>query len=171
MVKAWDRGADYELMYRKLLRLARSETERKASRRNAAILLVQLRNGSRISEAIRAFKEFVRTGKREIEVKISKKKREELRLMIIPEELAEFRLEFEDVLDIPDEKLNRSLRVWSRDRLRVNTHSLRYAYITFLLKQGVNPSIVAKIVGHSKLDFVLRYTQQKTAIDVLKNMW
>jgi hypothetical protein len=33
--------------------------------------------------------------------------------------------------------------------------------------RGVNPSIVAKITRHSRLDFILRYTQEKTAEEIL----
>ena len=44
-----------------------------------------------------------------------------------------------------------------------NTHSLRYARITHLAKQGVSPSLMAKITHHKRLDYVLRYTEQKAA--------
>jgi len=41
------------------------------------------------------------------------------------------------------------LRVHSRYTYGFNTHSLRYALITYLLSQGVSPSIIAKITKHS----------------------
>lgn len=55
-------------------------------------------------------------------------------------------------------------------RLKVNAHSLRYAFITYLLKQGVNPTIVARVTGHTKLDFILHYTQAKEAERVLREL-
>jgi len=32
-----------------------------------------------------------------------------------------------------------------------------------MLKRGVSPSIVAKITGHASLDYILHYTELKTA--------
>ncbi|MFP3287548.1 MAG: tyrosine-type recombinase/integrase [Acidilobus sp.] len=51
-----------------------------------------------------------------------------------------------------------------------STHSLRYAFISYLLRKGVSPSIVAKIVGHSSLDHILHYTEVKLAEEVLSGL-
>lgn len=55
----------------------------------AAIALTALRNGSKISEAVEAFKEFLKTSKTRIYVQIEKHEKEDYRLMVIPEELVE----------------------------------------------------------------------------------
>ena len=86
---------------------------------------------------------------------MSKKHRPETRLAVIPREL----------LDGPEEVISKRMR-----RYCIDTHSLRYAFITYLLRQGVNPSIVAKITRHSKLDFILRYTKKRVAEQVLREM-
>ena len=45
-----------------------------------------------------------------------------------------------------------------------NTHSLRYAYINFMIYNQKNePSLVAKHVGHSNLNQLIRNTQNKQA--------
>jgi site-specific recombinase XerD len=54
--------------------------------------------------------------------------------------------------------------------LNINTHSLRYAYITYLLRQNVNPAIVSKIIKHSRLDTLLHYVQEKVGESVLREM-
>jgi len=74
------------------------------------IALIQLRNGARISEAIRAFKEWLRTGKSELYVRVSKKKRSEDRLMIIPAEVEQYRLQCVELVDVDDRKLRERVR-------------------------------------------------------------
>ena len=91
---------------------------------------------------------------------MSKKHRPETRLAVIPREL----------LDGPEEVISKRMRRYCIETYGFNTHSLRYAFITYLLRQGVNPSIVAKITRHSKLDFILRYTQERVAEQVLREM-
>jgi integrase len=134
------------------------------------IALIQLRNGARISESIRAFKEWVKTGKNEIYVRVSKKKRVEDRLMIIPSEVEQYRLNCVDLIDTPDIYLRNRVR-WSLwYYFKINTHSLRYAFITYLLKIGVNPAIVSKLIRHSRLDTLMHYIQVKESDNVLRKM-
>ncbi len=133
--------------------------------------MIQLRNGSRISEAIEAFKRFMITRKNEIYVKVRKKRRDDQRLMIIPEELQLVNVvECSDLINIDDKRLRDRVRKFLYSRYRINTHSLRYAFITYLLKNNVNVSIIAKITHHSNLNYVLHYTQQRLADEVLRSI-
>ena len=61
------------------------------------------------------------------------------------------------------------VKVYAKKVLGINTHSLRYARITHMLR-NISPSIVAKITGHKKLDYILTYTQIKTAEEALRNI-
>ncbi|MEM4501773.1 MAG: tyrosine-type recombinase/integrase [Thermofilaceae archaeon] len=168
MVKKWDKGVDYVVMFERLVRLVKRE-KRPRNRAYAFILLIQLRNGSRVSEAVRAFREYLASGRREVYVPLSKKKKPEVRLMVIPD--VEFdRASVVELLEVSEEALTKRVKMYAKNRLKVNTHSLRYAFITYLLKEGVNPSIVAKITGHTKLDFILHYTQAKAAEEVLRGL-
>jgi len=36
--------------------------------------------------------------------------------------------------------------------------------------RNISPSIVAKVTGHKKLDYILTYTQIKTAEEALRNI-
>ncbi len=87
----WDMGIDYEFAFKRLLnalkRLEKATGRARVGYCYAQILLIQLRNGSRVSEAVRAWLEFYKTGVRELRVRVSKKKREEYRLMVIPDEV------------------------------------------------------------------------------------
>jgi integrase len=165
----WDKGVDFETAYAMLLRKIGSVKSNK-TRCYFMIALIQLRNGSRISEAIRAFKEWVRSSKTEIHVKVSKKKREELRLMIIPSEIAHYRLLCIDLLEVSDKALRNRVLATLYYYFKINTHSLRYAFITYLLRNNVNPAIVSRIVKHSRLDTLLHYVQVKESERVLRDL-
>jgi integrase len=143
---------------------------RLSSRCYLYILLIQLRNGSRVSEAVRAFKQFIMTGKPEVEIPVSKKKRPETRLMVLPEEIADKLKECVDYVTVDDDKLTTRVKVYAVRNLKINTHSLRYSFITYLIRTGVNPTLVAKITRHSKLDYILHYTQEKVADRILKEL-
>jgi len=62
------------------------------------------------------------------------------------------------------------LKVFSLRELGINTHSLRYTFITHLASQGVSPQLIAKITGHSRLDYVLHYTQRLKAEELLERL-
>jgi integrase len=168
----WDKGVDYEYAYKKILNHF-LKYNYKISSCYDAILLIQLRNGLRISEAVRSFKEFLRTKRTEFEIPVSKKKKPELRLVVIPKELIlydHYLSICRDLLELDDKTLVNRLKVYCRYTYNFNTHSLRYAFITYLLRQGVNPAIISKITRHSKLDFILSYTQEKSAQDILRSL-
>lgn len=169
----WDKGVDYETMYELILkRMSRNFKMGRTSCCYDAILLLQLRNGLRVSEAVRGFKEYLLTGATEISVPVSKKKRLEKRLVIVPSEITMLPIKKTCVylLEEADENIVNRVKVYCIRTYRINTHSLRYSYITYLLKQGVNPAIVSKITKHSRLDYILTYTQQKIGEEILRRM-
>jgi len=132
-----------------------------------AILLIQLVNGARIGEAIKAFKTFVESGQREFQLQAEK--RGNTRFFIIPEVIKN-RLAYRSILTISDENLEARIRMFSLKYLKTNTHSLRYALISYLAKNATDPAIIAKITGHKKLDRIIQYTQTKDAIDILRKL-
>jgi hypothetical protein len=174
-VSSWDKSLDYETAYSLLLRKIKPgeklrERIKATTRCYFIIALIQLRNGSRISEAIRAFKEWIRTNKTELYIRVSKKKHEETRLMIIPQEISSYRLLCVDLLELSDIKLRERVRNALWRHFGWNTHSLRYAFITYLLKNNINVAIVSKLVKHSKLDTLLHYVQVKEAEKILREI-
>jgi len=161
----WDRGIDYESMYRKLVKLI--QHAKPPAKCYYITYLVQLRNGSRVGESLEAFRKFIKERKREVLVRVEKRKDNVERLMVLPEDLT--------VQDIAvckewvDNVSVNSVKAYCKLVLNVNTHSFRYAYITYLLKQNVSPSIIAKITKHKTLNYILEYTQEKQALEVLRN--
>ena len=174
---AWDRGLDWEKERRKLLRLLRSEEENggvRAIRRVAylAVLYIQLSNGCRISEAAEAAIRFAQTGKREVEVRVRKRRDNALRKVIIPREIARYRPQIRTVVAEAGEdphRLAERVRTWASRRLG-NTHAYRYAFIGYMAKRGVAAQLIAKITGHRKLDYVLHYTQKVKAEELLEEV-
>ena len=160
---------DFETAYSMLLRKINSARSNK-TKCYFIIALIQLRNGSRISEAIRAFKDWVKTSKTELYVPVSKKKKLEERLMIIPSEITNYRLYCVDLLDVNDKVLRNRVLATLYYYFKINTHSLRYAFITYLLRNNVNPAIVSKIIKHSKLDTLLHYVQVKESEKILREL-
>ena len=132
-----------------------------------AILLIQLLNGARIKEAIRAFKTFVESGQREFQLQAEKHGNK--RFFIIPG-VIRTKITYRTMLTIDDILLEDRIRKFARKYLKTNTHSLRYALISFLAKNATDPAIIAKITGHKKLDRIIQYTQTKDAIDILRKL-
>jgi site-specific recombinase XerD len=165
----WDKGVDYLTTYELLLRhIRRLKSPAKCY---LMIALIQLRNGSRISEAVRCFKQWLLSGKHELHVEVSKKRKPEARLMIIPPEIHDIRNECLDLSTLDNKILRERVRWALYYYLRLNTHSLRYSYITYLLREGVNPAIVSKLIRHSRIDTLLHYVQTKASEDVLREYY
>jgi site-specific recombinase XerD len=139
-----------------------------------AILLTQLRNGSRVSEAVRSFREFLMTKTIEVSVRVSKRKDNAQRLMVIPRELINtnnINIDIcKELLIFNDKRLIDRVKHYAKRVYGFNTHSLRYAFITHLLKQGINPAVVSKITGHKNINYVLTYTQEKAGVEVLRSL-
>jgi integrase len=171
MSRSWDLGLDYRQVYRMILAKVKEHISRRAfaSYCYACVLLIQLRNGSRVSEAVDAAIKFADQKSSEVYVKVRKRRDGYERLMVLPEEL-----KIQDI-SICREILSRGnaalrVKVYAKKVLGINTHSLRYARITHMLRNNISPSIVAKITGHKKLDYILTYTQIKTAEEALRNI-
>jgi hypothetical protein len=132
-----------------------------------AVLLIQLVNGARIGEAIRAFKTFVESNQREFQLQAEK--HGNMKFFIIPDTVKN-RQSYRIILTISDDKLANRIRKFALKYLKCNTHSLRYALISFLAKNGTDPAIIAKITGHKKLDRIVQYTQLKDAVEIQRRL-
>ncbi len=171
MVKpfAWDKGLDYEKTYKKILTHYRQAT-RDTTKAYDIILLTQLRNGSRLTEAIRFLNQIIDTKplKRQAYIKVEKRKDGHERLMVLPEEID--KRELLRVSYVIKEANKWKVSTYCRRTYGFNTHALRYALISYLSQKGVAPQLIAKITGHKTLDYILYYTQQQKAEEILKDL-
>lgn len=126
------------------------------------ILLIQLVNGARISEAYDAYYTWIKNPEnREIHVRVRKKKRPEYRKIYIPGQVKPINVRVH---------MNSIMRTCRRD-LGVNTHSLRYAFITYMgAEHHLPPQIISKITMHSKPEMIAYYTQQLIADRIHKKI-
>lgn len=177
-IRTWDKEIDYKEWEKRLkhdLKMYRDRVNKTGKKRYltrftyTAILLVQLINGTRCIEAVKAVYFFVETGEREYKVKAAKGG--ERRVIFIPPyityddiNLLRLSLSNRTIKDV-----NRSVRVYAVRFLKINTHSLRYAAITYFSDVYHLPDqIVAKITGHTKTKYIRDYIQSRTAKDILR---
>jgi integrase len=167
----WDKGLDFRETLNKLLAYKRwirsSPTIGKLKRislRNVNILLLALLNGLRISEAIECYYKWLENPTvKEVTVRVAKSKKDKFRVCVT------------EGLDSTDYKLTKhlekpkpnNLQAWTIQKFKFNTHSLRYAFINYMLQQGYDPATVSKIIAHSKLETLLSYIQEKRAREAL----
>jgi integrase len=169
----WDKGVDFLKMRKELNKRLKEAKERGKTKQFCyyAVLMIQLINGSRIGEAIEFFTKVVKEGVKEAEIQLEKHKQGETRKMNLPEELKPKELRVcLYITEEGKEKLKKRLKTFCRYNLGINTHSLRYAFVSHLAKKGYPAQIIAKITGHKNLRHILTYTQKKLAEEVLKSI-
>jgi integrase len=166
----WDRAGD-KYTFESMLNVLKAKMEKSRNDKEYtywAILLVQLVNGARIGEAVNGFIEFAKTGKRELRVRVEKQKAENLRLIVIPEVIDYKRVVWLVAEKIRARKLKYRVIMWLRNKLGLNSHSLRYLFVSYMARKGVSAQEIAKITGHKNLNHILHYTRKIEAEDRLR---
>jgi len=154
----WDKGLELESIVAKLKEgLGKAEG---AEYTYLAVLLTQACNGCRVGEAFLAVQDFAKTGQRELRVRVEKRKDGAERLIIIPSEIERGRIDFTAKLA--------AIKMYAIRKLNINTHSLRYAWITSQVKNNVNPGLIAAITGHKNLNMLMHYIQKKQGEEYLR---
>lgn len=150
------------------------------------IAMTQLRNGCRVSEAVRAFTKYLNDNKisNKTIVKISKSdamKKNKDGDMIKPK--ARFRnIVFQDWVEVDSNRILNTLKDIPLTRLKqrtldyllkkfnFNTHSLRYARVNYLLNEKKEDlTTVAKYIGHNNVNTLIIYCQKKN-VDKMDNV-
>ena len=135
------------------------------------ISLVQLQNGSRISETIEAVRKFVLDPESKVAViRIAKRKDGFKRKMLLPELITKEILERikPQIKNNTIEELSKKIRMFLTRHYGWNTHSLRYALINYLAIEKKTPiNLVSKLVGHKNMNQLLTYTQNKHVDELL----
>jgi len=168
----WDKNVDFIKMKKQLLKDIKELTKEKITYRRlkqityTVILLVQLLNGCRISEAIEGVQKAATLNKNEVYVRVRKQKHN-FRLIVIPTFLNKYLKLIRVLLPL----INRDqVRSYARYHYSINTHSLRYAFISYLTRKGYPAQAIASITQHRKLSLILSYTKRKLGEDILKEI-
>ena len=193
--QGFDRGVDYGVMrdklvkeYERLDNLLYNDELPPAAHRICSfklayclIAMIQLRNGSRISEAVDAFRKFISCKKftqrqyikiaksesikykRDTKEKYITKRRN--REMMFPNKwisVSHIDTISSYIKDISNKRLQKRVLDYMLKYHKCNTHSLRYAFINYMLYDQKRPMTdIAKFVGHSSINQLLTYTQLK----------
>jgi len=166
---SWDKGLDYIKTYKLILKhykQAKTDTQKGYD----IILLTQLRNGSRVSESIAFLQQISKSSsdfRKEAEIRVLKSSNKS-RLMILPEEIG--KKEVLRLYYVFKDATKHKVAMYCKRTYGFNTHALRYAFISYLAKKGVSPQLIAKITGHSNLNYILHYTSKIQSDELLRNL-
>lgn len=170
-IHTWSKDLDFDT---EVIHLKKLVLENKGKRQAYfAILLTELSQSCRISEAIDALIQWAKQkGELDfVQVRVRKRKDVYWRDVFIPKTVLDDagsirralnKLEFSD-------KLVDRLIHFSRYHL-YNTHALRHAGITNQGESGVPDQVIAVGTGHKKVEHVRIYTQRSAARKILKDM-
>ncbi len=135
------------------------------------IALIQLQNGSRISETINAVKMFIANHDLKVAIIIIAKRKDGFRRKILLPELITKEIMERIKPEIKNdtiEELSKKIRMFLTRHYGWNTHSLRYALINYLaIEKKVPVNLVSKLVGHKNMNQLLTYTQNKHVDELL----
>lgn len=169
----WDRRVDFiEIRDRFLSDLKELSRGKLTYRRlkeicYTVILLVQLLNGCRISEAIEGVKKAVYQNRSEVYVRVRRQK-DNMRLIVIPSFIDRDLMKLVQII-IPF--INRdSVRAYCKYRYGLNTHSLRCAFISYLVRKGYSIQEIADITQHKNLKYIMKYAPREAGKDILRKL-
>lgn len=206
VAKGFDRDIDYEAMKEKLIKAYNKHVEELHNldmdtkgyvfKRGVmirklmyiVIAMIQLRNGARIIEAVKAFRKFLDEDTpldKRVTIKLAKSATKKynadgttyvtkarFREMMFPHKWFDMELR-NDMRFYAESLKNAQLKKGTLDYLLAhqdcNTHSLRYAFINYMLyTKKWEMGLIAKFIGHSSVNQLVRYTQNKNANKVFE---
>jgi integrase len=112
-----------------------------------ALAILILVNGLRIREALRAAVKFYEYGDRRFSIKAEKGG--DNRNVIIPNFIEREDLEhlYKELIKHGEDKVMARVEMWLKSMFKVNTHSLRYAFIRYHTITGKSPKEIARALG------------------------
>ena len=171
LVHTWSRDLDYDSEVERLKTLVAANKGKQ--RGYFAILLTQLAQSCRISEAVDALMKWAKAKKNTDLVQIRVRKRKDVywRDVYIPKSILDNSRSIKRVLNKFEfsDNLVDNVRKFASYHL-YNTHALRHAGITYQGMKGTPDQVIAVGTGHKKVEHIRIYTQRSAARKVLKEM-
>lgn len=115
----------------------------------AYILLLVLRNGLRLGEAIRAYQHFLKTGETVFTLPVVRRKKTVSRMVVLPDLGDIGTPRCEDIGEEPIQVLAERIRMFAKNHFGFSTKELRWSFISYLLAVGYDPALVREVTGHS----------------------
>ena len=126
-----------------------------------SIALLQLTNGLRSTEAIKGLQIFLKKKEKEINIIAGKSKIE--RWVIIPPILLEYYDELKKYGEILKNIRKQSYYNFIKNNLKINPHSLRYAFINYMISKGIEPEKLVVYMGYSSFKHMINYYRVASA--------
>jgi hypothetical protein len=120
-----------------------------------SIALLQVFIGLRSSEAIKGLQIYLKRKEREFSITAGKSKLE--RLVIIPPILEEYYNELKKYGEILKNIRKQNYYNFIKNNLRINPHSLRYAFINYMISKGIVPEKLVVYMGYSSFKHMINY--------------
>ncbi|MFZ8800855.1 MAG: hypothetical protein ACO2ON_01595 [Candidatus Nanopusillus sp.] len=128
-----------------------------------SIAYLQLTNGLRSTEAIKSLQLFLKKKEKVLKIIAGKSKME--RLVIIPPLLFEYYDELKKYSDILDKINKKNYYTFIKENLGINPHSLRYAFIDYMLSRGLLPEELVVFMGYTSFKHMINYYRVASAKD------
>jgi|GEM_PF-1117273 len=126
-----------------------------------AIALLQVANGLRSTEAIKGLQTFLKKKEKEISITAGKSKLE--RWIVIPPLLMEYYDELKKYGEILKNIRKQSYYNFIKNNLKINPHSLRYAFINYMISKGIEPEKLVVYMGYSSFKHMINYYRVASA--------
>jgi len=139
-----------------------------------AIAMLQVTNGLRSTEAIKGLQTYLKRKEKEINITAGKSKLE--RLIIIPPILDDYYNELKKYSEILKNIRKQSYYNFIKNNLRVNPHSLRYAFINYMISKGIAPEKLVVFMGYSSFKHMINYyriasAKEEIIREIKKALW
>ena len=136
-----------------------------------SILLTQLINGARISETIEALLKFAEDSKHEHYQYTEAKKRrahKKDRIMHIPNIVTSNFIAY--IKDRPVKQIQNGVMLFAMNQHHINTHSLRYAFVSYQNRNGTPATTTAGIMRHTNVGMIEHYSRDEEADEAFRKM-
>ncbi|MGY4798126.1 tyrosine-type recombinase/integrase [Lysinibacillus fusiformis] len=158
------------------------EIDREDNARDMAITQVLLNTGIRLSELVALNKADIDIGERKGELFVRNGKGNKARSIPLNKEARRAINKYLSERNDSIEALfisNRGKRISVRsvqhifEKKGVNVHALRHTFITHLIRNGIDTSIVQSLSGHSSADMLFRYSvpSEEDKLQALEGIW
>jgi len=128
-----------------------------------AIAMLQVTNGLRSTEAIKGLQTYLRKKEKEFSITAGKSKLD--RWVIVPPILEEYYNELKKYGEILKNIRKQSYYNFIKNNLRINPHSLRYAFINYMISKGIEPEKLVVYMGYSSFKHMINYYRVAAAKD------
>jgi len=128
-----------------------------------AIAMLQVTNGLRSTEAIKGLQTYLRKKEKEFSITAGKSKLD--RWVIVPPILEEYYNELKKYGEILKNIRKQSYYNFIKNNLRINPHSLRYAFINYMISKGIEPEKLVVYMGYSSFKHMINYYRVASAKD------